>query len=437
MKGKGGNGGFGGGGGSGEDKAGAGGAFGGNANSRLGGGGAALGGAIFNDAGNVAVSNSTFTNNFVTRGAGGRANPGDGSVPADNGADAGGAIFSMNGHLTVTNVTVSGNEGTGSGAGIVVYENGSSTSLTLNDTIMANNGAQECFLRGSVRMSGAGNLIMSNGSGGSFEACPGVVSSVDPQLGPLQHNIPGITPTMAIFTTSPAFNVADLATSLLTAQNGVTRPLLGGFDIGAFELCTFRPEQVCLGVLKPPDTAPLIIQSSSAGGTVNIPSGNYALNSVVVLTATPKPGYSFINWIGAVADPSNPSTTVTMNQSQTVIANFIAQPTTMAGNVIAKAGPGNARVWTLSLLNNGPGVTSGPAINSFTLVQMSGAACTPVIGNAFPLAVGDLAPAQTGTANLTIDFTGCAAAARFTAQFTYSANFGTVSGNVVRYNQFQ
>jgi hypothetical protein len=38
---------------------------------------------------------------------------------------------------------------------------------------------------------------------------------------------------------------------------------------------------------------------------------------------------------------------------------------------------------------------------------------------------------------VTIDFTGCAAAARFTARFTYSANFGTVSGNVVRFNQFQ
>ena len=51
--------------------------------------------------------------------------------------------------------------------------------------------------------------------------------------------------------------------------------------------------------------------------------------------------------------------------------------------------------------------------------------------------MSDLVPAQTGTANLTIDFTGCAAAARFTAQFTYSANAGTVTGNVVRYNQYE
>jgi hypothetical protein len=153
--------------------------------------------------------------------------------------------------------------------------------------------------------------------------------------------------------------------------------------------------------------------------------------------ATPNIGYSFVNWTPNVAVPSNPSTTVTMDQPQTVTANFAALPTTMAGNIIAKAGPQNARMWTLSLLNNGPGGAYGVAINSFTLTQTFGAACMPVIGTAFPLAVSDLAPAQTGTTNVTINFTGCAAAARFTAQFTYSANAGAVSGNVVRFNQFE
>ena len=117
----------------------------------------------------------------------------------------------------------------------------------------------------------------------------------------------------------------------------------------------------------------------------------------------------------------------------------ILQPiaATLAGNITAKTGPQNARVWTLSLLDNGPGAADGTAINSFTLVQTSGAACTPVIGNAFPLAVGNLAPALAGVVKVTLDFTGCAAAARFTARFAYSANGGAVTGSVVRYNQFQ
>ncbi|HWW14796.1 MAG TPA: choice-of-anchor Q domain-containing protein [Candidatus Dormibacteraeota bacterium] len=436
---KGGNGGFGGGGGSGQDKPGAGGAFGGNPDSLYGGGGAGLGGAIFNDSGGVRILNSTFTGNFVYRG-----NSGGGS--AGNGADAGGAIFSLNGHLTVVDSTISGNASTGSGAGIVMFLMGSPSLaplFTLDNTIIANNGtgapsATQCSIQGSgtIAASGAGNLIQHN------DNCEGVVTSDDPLLGPLQFNFGGFTPTMAIPKTSPAWQTADPSTSLAADQRGQPRPGMGGKpDIGAFELCLDRFLMPCIisaGVGTPPDTEPLTIQASSvAGGTVNLPSGNYPLNSVVVLTATPKLGYSFINWTGAVADPNNPSTTVTMNQAQTVTANFIAQPTTMAGNLIAKSGPQNARLWTLSLLNNGPGVTSGPAINSFTLTQMSRAACTPVIGTAFPLAVSDLAPAQTGTANVTIDFTGCVASDHFTASFTYSATGGTVSGSVVRYNQYE
>jgi len=440
---RGGAGGFGGGGGAasdgtltGDGHPGTGGMFGGDANKSNGGGGAGLGGAIFNDAGNVLVENSTFTGNFVTRGVGGSAGT---PAAADNGADAGGAIFTVNGHLTVNDVTINGNQSTGSGGGIVVVQttdNPLPTSLTLDNTIIASNGANECSTIGpSIASQGAGNLVQNN------DNCQGVVSSLDPLLGPLRHN-GGDTPTMAISKFSPAFNAADPTTSLLTAQNGVIRPLLGGFDIGAFELCVLNPIEVCPGAIKPPpDTEPLIIQVSPtpSGGTTNPLPGSYTepFDSVIVLSATPNNGYTFVSWTPNTAVPGNPSTTVTMDRPQTVTATFMPLPTTMAGNIIAKSGPQNARVWTLSLLNNGPGGAYGVAIPSFALTQTFGAACTPVIGTAFPLAVSDLAPGQTGTANVTIDFTGCAAAAHFTATFTFSANAGAVSGNVVRFNQFQ
>ena len=87
-----------------------------------------------------------------------------------------------------------------------------------------------------MNVKGAGNLITNNGSGsGSFSACPGVVSTSNPQLQPLQLNSPGKTRTRAILRGSPAINTADSASSLPTDQRGVVRPQSGGFDIGAFE----------------------------------------------------------------------------------------------------------------------------------------------------------------------------------------------------------
>jgi hypothetical protein len=185
------------------------------------------------------VRNSTFVNNYVTRG-----NAGGGS--ANNGADAGGAIFSLDNTLEIKNSTFSGNQSTGSGAAIVVYTDegdeggpgggGAPVNFILNNSIIANNGANECFFTGSMNTKGAGNLIMQNGSGtGQFSSCPGVVTTSDPQLQSLQLNSPGNTPTMAILPASPAFNKADPGTSLKTDQRGIARPQLGGFDIGAFE----------------------------------------------------------------------------------------------------------------------------------------------------------------------------------------------------------
>ena len=209
---------------------------GGRADRDYGGGGGALGGAIFNHAGFVRVLNSTFFNNYVTRGVAGGGSAG-------NGGDAGAAIFSLNGTLEVTHSTIGGNQSTGSGGGIVYYRDkgeaggtNAPRNFTLKNTIIAQNGANECFFTGSVTVKGTGNLIMNNGSGtGPFSPCPGVVTKSDPRLQRLQLYPPGNTPTMALIGISPAFNSADPAASLPTDQRGVTRPQDGGFDIGAYE----------------------------------------------------------------------------------------------------------------------------------------------------------------------------------------------------------
>jgi hypothetical protein len=336
ASGSGGNGGFGGGGGGGNvcgfldlssDCPGHGGPFGGDGmHSGLvgGGGGGALGGAIFSDSGNVTVRNRTFYNNSVTRGLG----LVSGTDVADNGADAGSAIFSRNGSLTVVDVTISGNLATGSGGGIVVYEDGLPTTFTLNDTIIYNNGGQECFYHGRVTHTGVTNLIGQNfGCKGNIADFPS-----DPQLGPLGQN-GGITPTMAIPFRSSAFNAADPVTSLPADQRGQTRPGMSSFpDIGAFELCL--KGNPLIDALPCPIFVPievlnaLTVQvSPAAGGMITNPQAavtNYPVNAIVPLSATASPGYAFVNWTGSpdVADPNNRSTTVTMTQDEFLTANF-------------------------------------------------------------------------------------------------------------------
>jgi hypothetical protein len=448
----GGTGGLGGGGGSaangtvlGSGKPGPGGKFGGNGNSTFGGGGGALGGAIFNDSGAMLIQNSTFNGNFVTRGNGGHdGNPSDGS--ADNGADAGAAIFSYDGSTTLQQVTISGNESTGPLGGVYIYQdpkNPLATTFNLWDSIIANNGGNldspnECTVDGaSITMNASGNLILDNNN------CGGVVTGNDPGLEPLAND-GGLTPTMAITKTSPALNAADPSVALEYDQRNVFRPQAGGFDIGAYELCLPAnhlelpcqqgPQQ------QPPLEVTLNIQAVPAtGGTTDPAPGEHGiiLDNIVVIQATPTPGNSFLEWTGPVADPANPATTVVMNQSQNVTAVFTTLTTSIAGNIAAKSGPANARDWTLSLYDNGPAGAGNTIIPSFTLTQTGGTACTPVVNTGFPLAVGTINAGQTGMANVLIDFSSCAASSRFTATFTYSANNGTVSGSVVRTNQFE
>jgi subtilisin-like proprotein convertase family protein len=64
--------------------------------------------------------------------------------------------------------------------------------------------------------------------------------------------------------------------------------------------------------------------SAGTGGVVSpVPEGGWYDNgTVVILQATANDGYTFSSWTGPVANPSNATTTVTMNQPQTVSANF-------------------------------------------------------------------------------------------------------------------
>ena len=83
-----------------------------------------------------------------------------------------------------------------------------------------------------------------------------------------------------------------------------------------------------------------------------------------------------------------------------------------------------------------PVSTQNAQITSFTLTPAAGATGTPVLQTALPTSAGDLASGSSVTVNLTIDFTGCATKARFTAQAKFSADGGGVTGTLTRTNQF-
>lgn len=256
----GGSGGFGGGGGLGASSN----AFGGHGatgdSNGGGGGGGALGGAIFNDHSAVLIQNSTFTRNYVSRGLGSGGN-------SDNGGDSGGAIFSLDGVLTIQNSTISGNQATGAGGGVVVYTlDGGGSQFFLQNTIIANNDAQECIVEGpgSVYTYGSASNLIVNNSG-----CPNATVTSDPVLGTLQPNAPGNTPTMAITADSSAFDAGDDNTALGTDQRGVSRPQGAHSDIGAFELVLAADLSVTKSVssstAQPGDTLTYTIVVKNAG----------------------------------------------------------------------------------------------------------------------------------------------------------------------------
>ena len=181
--------------------------------------------------------------------------------------------------------------------------------------------------------------------------------------------------------------------------------------------------------------------SPAGSGTVKPATGAYDnAGTPVALIAFPASGYFFQHWSttasGTLTNPYNPTAaTVSLSGPATVTANFAN--TSLSGLIASKSGSQSARVWTITLSNTGPGAASTAQINSLILTQTGGGACSPVVTSAFPVAVGNIGPASSGSGAVTINFTGCPVNARFTTTFTFSANAGAVTGSRTLYNEFQ
>ncbi len=165
-------------------------------------------------------------------------------------------------------------------------------------------------------------------------------------------------------------------------------------------------------------------------------SGSFAGGTILSLTATPLPNYTFSGWSGACSGAG--TCTVTLNASQAVTANFASLiNTSLTAALGTKSGATASRIWPVVFTGTGPGTAANIVINSFTLTQTTGAACTPSVLTAMPLSAGSIVGTGSVTANVTIGFTGCSSAARFRLTMSCAANGGAIANTVTISNQFQ
>lgn len=214
-----------------------------------GGGGTGLGGAIFNDGGNVSILNSTLSGNAAIGGAAGGGSPNPNSVAATAGQGRGGAVFARNGVTTILATTITSNLA-GQGAAVEALSDGAtdawdnpspalSASLEIRRSILAGNtGLGDCAVApainagGATLVNGSHNFITINVS----NACSGVLSTATVTFPALALNAPGLTPThMPPWGSAAIDRIAAPDCPELTDQRGVSRPRNGTCDIGSVE----------------------------------------------------------------------------------------------------------------------------------------------------------------------------------------------------------
>jgi hypothetical protein len=249
------------------------------------GGGLAIRGPIEgHTAGTVSLDKVSITNNSAPSDSGGMYSDDSMSITnsliANNSTSgyAGGLFFYDGGTgtqpitITMTNSTISGNSAVSGAGGVFISLTQALSSVTLNDTTIANNQIIGSSTGGGIFVNGSGinvenTIIAGNTSNGSSipDDCYGTINSQDYNLiqtttgctinGTTTHNIYGVSPqlaalahnggpteTMVLSVTSPAIDAGNpgipgsgLDTCASLDQRGIVRPQGAYCDIGAFE----------------------------------------------------------------------------------------------------------------------------------------------------------------------------------------------------------
>jgi endo-1,4-beta-xylanase len=106
-------------------------------------------------------------------------------------------------------------------------------------------------------------------------------------------------------------------------------------------------------------------------------------------------------------------------------------------NLSSRSGSRDAQVWTITATNGDVGPAYATQITGFTLTQITGRPCTPVVTapGSYPILLGDIPASGTASAQFTVDFGTCGPFATFllTAPWS-SATYHT--GTLVNYPEF-
>ena len=170
--------------------------------------------------------------------------------------------------------------------------------------------------------------------------------------------------------------------------------------------------------------------------TVTVPVAVAYSSSNMPATGIMTADLSFVPFSSvATDDPTAPLPRFTNYSTPQTAFGFNSCPATpLTGQILTKSGPQNAQEWLIAV-DPGASPAFNAMIDSFTLTQTVGAKCSPVVTSpsSFPEPVQFglyLPPNSTGTASITIDFTGCGADAGFNVNILLSANEGTSTGSI-------
>ncbi|HUE02643.1 MAG TPA: choice-of-anchor Q domain-containing protein [Bryobacteraceae bacterium] len=426
------------------------------------GSGAGMGGAIFNHGGTLSITNSTLTANSAIGGGGGEGYGGASGF--------GGAIFNLNGAVTFEFSTLDANtvavgqstDPACSAAGGAVYSvgynliSGQAATLTISSSILADSiggvdlvsdqpsnvadasGGGANAATASVTYLGS-SIVMSSSLGSSALTGPSPLP-VSPQLAVLTLNSPGLTPTMAITNSSPAFDAAECDPNVTTDQRGVSRPQGTACDIGAYELMltaqtitfTGLPANVTFG-----STNQFFLTataSSSLPVTLSV-TGPATLDGTVLTVSAP--GTVTVTATQEGNGTYAPATPVTLTMavsqaSQTITFTGLPSTLTFTSSVIYTLNATASSGMPVSLSVTGPAVLSAPNLAVTGAGTVTVTASQP--GNNDYAAATPVTLTLVVTLGQTITFTGLPGTATYGAAGPYTLNATASSGLPVSYS---
>jgi len=182
---------------------------------------------IGNATASLTVTNSTISGNTGEENGGG--------ILVENLADTEEDPVEMT--VTLNHTTVTNNSATEQGGGILVMPDpvGATTTVTVNNSIIAGNGASASLDVAGNFISNGFNIIGDIGASSGFESDI-IEADVNKILDTVLNDNGGPTKTHLLVTDSPAIDTAFLCPPPATDQRGISRPQGADCDIGAVEI---------------------------------------------------------------------------------------------------------------------------------------------------------------------------------------------------------